>query len=254
MGRQKSVVQLTGSIGNLTFYKTKDGFLARQRGDGISRARMNSDPKFARTLENMSEFGRANQAARLVRIALRDQVVTKSDRFMSRRLSSAMMEVLKSDPTNGRGSRQVHVGDLEKLVRFEFNENGKVFSSFYAPFTTAIDRATGAFSLDVPAFAPAKRIVRPEGATHFRIRIGATSLDFDDNSYLTATAVTPEIDVRAQEQEAIQLSTQLFPNLETQLMLTVAIEFAQVVNGTMYELSHGNFNGVAVVEIDQILR
>ena len=226
--------------------------MARQRGEGITKARMNSDPKFARTLENLSEFGRANRAAKLIRTALRDQVVRKSDKFMSRRLSSALMQVLKSDPTNGRGSRMVEGGDISKLVPFEFNESGKVFASFKVPFTTSIDRASGAFSVDIPAFSPENRVVRPEGATHFRIRIGATSLDFEDNSWLTASAVTPEMEVRAQQQEAIQLSTQLPPELETQLMLTVAIEFAQVVNGTTYELADGSFNGVAIVHVDQV--
>lgn len=213
---------------------------------------MNSDPKFARTLENLSEFGRANKAAKLIRTALRDQVVRKADRFMSRRLSTALMQVLKSDPTNDRGSRLVQGGDISKLVRFEFNENGKVFSSLYAPFTSSIDRASGVFSVEIPAFAPEKMIVRPEGATHFRIRIGATSLDFEDNSYLTASAVTPEIDVRAQQQDAIQLSTQLPPDLDTQLMLTVAIEYVQMVNGSLYELSDGSFNGVAIVQVNQV--
>lgn len=107
MGRQQSVVQLTGSIGNLTFYKTKDGFLARKRGNGISKARMNSDPRFKRTLENLSEFGRANKASKLVRTALREVVVKKADKYMSRRLSSIIMEVLKSDPVNDRGSRTI---------------------------------------------------------------------------------------------------------------------------------------------------
>src|SRR5690606_29782346 len=154
MGRQQSIVQFTGSVGNLTFYKTKDGFLVRQKGGGISKSRLNSDPRFARTLENISEFGRANKAGKLLRTALRDTLVKRADTNMRRRLSRAMMDVIVSDTVNDRGQRLVQVGDLTILKGFEFNENGKVFSALYAPFTAAIDRASGTFTLDVPAFAP----------------------------------------------------------------------------------------------------
>lgn len=251
MGRQESVVQLTGSIGNLTFYKTKDGFLARQRGGGISKGRMNSDPKFARTLENLSEFGRANQAAKLLRTALRHLLVKKADRFMSRRLSSAMMEVLHSDPGNDRGSRVVQEGDLGKLKRFEFNQNGKVFSSFYVQFVASIDRATGVFTIDMPAFAPNTMVVRPEGATHFKLKIAATLVDFLNSNYLLNSTESAEIDVRATQQDAMLLTAQLPPALEGPLLLALCIDYFQLVNGKMYSLENGAFNGIAIVEVNQ---
>jgi hypothetical protein len=252
MARQQSVVQLTGSIGNLTFFKTKDGFYARQRGEGLTKDRMLSDSKFARILENQSEFGRTTQAGRLIRTALRDILVKRADRNMSRRLSKLISTVLHSDPANVRGSRVVQNGDLSLLNRFEFNENGRVFGAVFAPFTTAIDRAAGTLSLDMPAFSPEKKIVHPRGSTHFKLKIAGSSLDFENNTYLSNVVETPEIGVVALQQEAIQLTSQLLPNLTTALVLTLCIDYFQMVNGQLYPLENGAFNGIAIVDIDQV--
>ena len=32
MARQKGIIKLKGTIGDITFYKTKDGYLAREKG------------------------------------------------------------------------------------------------------------------------------------------------------------------------------------------------------------------------------
>lgn len=39
----------------MSFYKTKDGYFAREKG-GVSRSRVMNDPKFARIRENIREF------------------------------------------------------------------------------------------------------------------------------------------------------------------------------------------------------
>ena len=36
MARQKGIIKLKGKIGDLSFYKTKDGYLAREKG-GIDK-------------------------------------------------------------------------------------------------------------------------------------------------------------------------------------------------------------------------
>jgi len=48
MARQKSILKLQGTIGGISFYKTKDGFLAREKG-GVDASRIANDPGFART-------------------------------------------------------------------------------------------------------------------------------------------------------------------------------------------------------------
>ena len=55
MARQSSIIKLKGTIGGVTFYKSKDGYLAREKG-GVDASRIKNDPAFQRTRENGSEF------------------------------------------------------------------------------------------------------------------------------------------------------------------------------------------------------
>lgn len=64
MARQKGIIKLKGTIGDITFYKSQDGYLTREKG-GVEASRIASDPAFQRTRENGAEFGRAGKAGRL---------------------------------------------------------------------------------------------------------------------------------------------------------------------------------------------
>ena len=66
MARQKGLIKLKGTMGDITFYRTADGYMAREKG-GISAERMRTDPAFQRTRENMAEFGRAGKAGKVLR-------------------------------------------------------------------------------------------------------------------------------------------------------------------------------------------
>ena len=48
MARQSGIIKLEGKIGDLSFYKTRDGFLAREKG-GVEADRIKNDPAFALT-------------------------------------------------------------------------------------------------------------------------------------------------------------------------------------------------------------
>lgn len=70
MAQQKGIIPLKGTIGNITFYKSKDGFLAREKGS-LDATRIANDPAFQRTRENGAEFGRAGKAGKVLRTAFR---------------------------------------------------------------------------------------------------------------------------------------------------------------------------------------
>src|SRR5665647_1515972 len=101
MARQKGIIKLKGTIGDITFYKTKDGHLAREKG-GIDASRIKNDPAFQRTRENGSEFGRAGKAGKILRTALRSLLLNSADGRMVSRLTQKMVEVIQADVTNLR--------------------------------------------------------------------------------------------------------------------------------------------------------
>src|SRR5215831_4181203 len=125
MAKQKGIIKLKGTIGDITFYKTQDGHLAREKG-GIDADRIKNDPAFQRTRENGSEFGRAGKAGKVMRTALRTMLLNSADGRMVSRLTQQMMKVIQADTTSERGQRNVIDGEALLLNGFEFNINGKL--------------------------------------------------------------------------------------------------------------------------------
>jgi hypothetical protein len=130
MARQKGVIKLQGQMGGISFYKSQqDGFLAREKG-GFDASRIRNDPSFVRTRENGAEFGRAGAAGKLLRTAMRALLLNVADSRMTSRLTAEMVKVIQADATNTRGLRNVIDGEAELLIGFEFNDNGKLSSTF----------------------------------------------------------------------------------------------------------------------------
>ncbi len=142
MAKQKGIIKLDGTIGGITFYKSQDGYLAREKG-GVPADRIANDPNFQRTRENGAEFGRAGKAGKLLRNSIRAMLQNASDSRMVSRLTQKMVEVIQEDATNPRGQRNVIDGEAELLEGFEFNISGKLGTTLYAPYTSTIDRVAG---------------------------------------------------------------------------------------------------------------
>ena len=98
MAQQKGIIKLDGTIGGITFYKSQDGYLAREKG-GVSADRIANDPNFQRTRENGAEFGAAGKAGKLLRTAFRNILQNSADNRMVGRLTSEMVKVIQADLT-----------------------------------------------------------------------------------------------------------------------------------------------------------
>ena len=201
MARQKGIIKLKGTIGDITFYKTQDGHLAREKG-GIDASRIASDPAFQRTRENGAEFGRAGTAGKILRTALRALLLNSADSRMVSRLTQRMVKVIQADAVNERGLRNVIDGEAELLAGFEFNIRGKLGTSLYAPFVGTIDRVTGEISVALAPFVPANMIAAPTGTTHFKIISAGAEIDFEAKKATVeydANKITPDILVQTVE-------------------------------------------------------
>ena len=189
MARQKGIIKLKGTIGDITFYKTQDGHLAREKG-GIDASRIKNDPAFQRTRENGSEFGRAGTAGKILRTALRALLLNSADGRMVSRLTQQMVKVIQADVNSDRGLRNVIDGEAELLTGFEFNIRGKLGTSLFAPFVASIDRVTGQIKVTVPSFIPINMIAAPSGTTHFKIISAGAEIDFEAETFVVENSET----------------------------------------------------------------
>jgi len=248
MAQQKGIIPLKGTLGNITFYKSKDGFMAREKG-GLDATRIANDPAFQRTRENGAEFGRAGKAGKYLRTALRSLLQNVSDSRMIARLTKEMMRVIKADEINPRGFRNVIDGEAEFLKGFEFNVNSKLGTTLFAPFIGTVNRVTGELSIGIPSFVPINMIAAPSGTTHFKIVSAGAEIDFESGNYTADSKTSALIPWDASGTAVISLVNNVSANSTKPLFLILGIEFYQEVNGSMYSLKNGAFNALALVEV-----
>ncbi|KAA2239108.1 hypothetical protein F0L74_23135 [Chitinophaga agrisoli] len=248
MAKQTGILPLEGTIGNVTFYKTKAGYLARQKG-GVDGRRIATDPAFQRTRENGSEFGRAGKASKLLRTAFRALLLTASDSYLASRLTAAMVKVIRADATNVRGQRNVIDGEAELLSGFEFNPAGRLGGTLYAPFTPAINRVSGALTVFIPPFIPVNMLAAPAGATHFKIVAAGAEVNFEADQFVYGAAASEQLEINATATAELNLSIEVTPNSTNPLFVVLGIEFYQQVNGSLYSLKNGAYNALAIVMV-----
>ena len=249
MARQKGIFKIKGTIGDVTFYKSGDGYLVREKG-GIDANRIASDPAFQCTRENGSEFGRAGKAGKLLRTAFRPLLLNSADHRMVSRLTQSMMKVIQADATSPRGLRNVIDGEAELLLSFEFNIRGKLGTTLFAPFVPTIDRVTGELKIDIASFIPTNMVVAPSGTTHYKILSGGAEIDFENETYVVNTSETAILPWNATATSVISQTNMVTPNSTKPLFSVLGIEFYQEVNGQMYSLKNGAYNPLSIVKVD----
>lgn len=248
MAKQSGIIKLEGTIGDITFYKSQDGLLARAKG-GVSSDRIQNDPAFQRTRENGEEFGRAGSAGKLLRMAFRTYLQNASDSKMVSRLTKEMVAVIQADTTSTRGQRNVLDGELEMLEGFDFNLNGKLSTTIYTAYQATINRATGLLQVNVPSFSPANVIAAPEGATHFKLISAGSAIDFEAGIFESVSSESAEIAINQTPIPSVSLDNQLTANATSPLFLVLGIVFLQEVNGVRYPLKNGRYNALSIVRV-----
>ncbi len=248
MARQKGIIKLKGTVGGITFYKTQDGHLAREKG-GVDAKRIKNDPAFQRTRENGSEFGRAGNAGKVLRTSIRSLLLNSADSRMVSRLTQRMIKVIQADATSIRGERNVIDGEAILLEGFEFNIRGKIGTSLFAPYTPTIDRVTGQIKVVIPPFIPSNMIAAPSGTTHFKIISAGAEVDFTAETFVSLNSTSAILPWSLLPTVAITQTNTVTPASTKPLFLVLGIEFFQQVNGTIYPLKNGAFNPLAIAKV-----
>jgi hypothetical protein len=169
---------------------------------------------------------------------------------MVSRLTQEMVKVIQEDVTNTRGQRNVIDGEAVLLEGFEFNKNGKLGTTVYAPFTGTIDRVAGTLTASIPAFIPLNMIAAPGGTTHFKIVSAGAEVDFENETFVVDNQATAVLPWDAAPTAVINLVNAVTPASTHPLFLVLGIEFYQQVNADMYPLKNGAFNALALVKVN----
>ncbi len=251
MARQTGIIKISGRLDDLSFYQgpgrngRRENFV-RTKG-GVDADTIASSPNFARTRENMEEFGRAANNGKLVRIALNGPLQGINNSRLASQLTQRMRRIISQDDVNARGKREVLPANIGDMLEFDFNKRVKLSNTFFKKATIQANAAD--VQMSIPEFIPITDIVTPQGATHGKFKFAAVVLDFPAEAFTVEVAESPEFLVAAAQPQAAQVyNLPIAAGSEGRAVLgTMSIEFFQEVNGVMYLLKNGSYNPMDVV-------
>jgi len=252
MAQQDGIIKLNGKIGDLSFFKTKDGYQARSKG-GVSAERIKTDPGFQRTRENNAEFSEVCSASKKIRDVLRGMILLTHDPKMATRLTGRVYKMMRADTENIRGERKVKPASFKVLKDFNFNETAPLNNTLFVTPAFSIDRVSGIVSLEIPAVIADVHLAKPKGATHYRITAGAALISLDEEVETSVLLMeSSPYQLITKESLAETLTSNLPPNAVNPIGLVIGIGFYQEVNGLYYTLNNGAYNALCLVAVDTI--
>lgn len=249
MARQSGILKIKGTIGGMTFYKSQDGNLVREKG-GVDASKIANDPAFARTRENGSEFGSAASAGKLLRDAVRTLMLLAADNRVTSRVTKVMTVIKNFDTASARGDRNVAAGLADpaaqaELKNFNFNISALLSSVLYKPF--AVNTATGVITIN--NLIPMNDLSFPNGATHIAIRGAWTKIDFDANTSEIEYTNVVNLPIDGASSNVVLTPAAVPAGAGGISLFLLGIEFFQDVNGVQYTLKNGAYNTLAIVEV-----
>jgi len=249
MGKQMGIIPLKGTIDNLTFYVSPDGFLFRRKRI-VSRETFQTHPSFAVQRRNSGEFGIAAKAGKLLTDSISAAMKLVKDRKATCRLLSVLLAAARKDMINAHGKRNAVDGDMHLLKGFEFNANASLGNAFSEKFKTGIDRSGGEMKIRIPAFVPNEKLSGPNDATHYRLISAAIELDLSNYKYLAREFLGELNPIDEVQTATVDIVHYLTPNSSIPILLVLGVVFYMVVNGETLPVGGVSANALSIVAVD----
>ncbi|MFC3197859.1 hypothetical protein ACFOET_09565 [Parapedobacter deserti] len=253
MAIQKGSIILEGQIGNLSFYRSNGKPQVRQHS-GVSKDRITKDPRFARTRENNLEFGRASNAAKLIRVAVRRSLGDRYELFkdpgMVNRLSTRMGAIIRADVEHERGNRIVQVGNLGMLSGFGFTSTAALKDVLLVPPRYVCQWDKGIVELALPGLRPDAAMAAPRDAVLCSFHV--TALSFNESyEWLPIAAQHHELlslDYRGMPPQSFSLELPGAPS--DALIICFGISFYKTIGGYPVPIIESGRNVLEVIGVE----
>lgn len=150
MAKYKSLLELSGSIGDLVFYHLNGVPVVRKKS-GFNKDAYQNNPNYRKVRENSSEFGHCSKAGKLIRKELESYMGDCGDKYLYQKFAKVMTQIKDMDDVSERGKRRIENGlkkpeSLQLLSAFTFgtfeNINDHVLSEegFFTKTITLKDK------------------------------------------------------------------------------------------------------------------
>ncbi len=249
MARQSGIIKFEGSVGDLTFVKTKNGYFVRKKSS-IPKSRIMTDPNFLRTRENIAEFGNVAKAGGVLRKSLRSAASDVQDGNASNRMFAVLTGVKNLDTTHDRGLRTVAAGIADvsgqaKLNGFDFNAGAPLDSILLKDFTLNTDDGI----LTITGLKPSTDLLKPLAAHKAGFNLFWTKVDFAHGISNTVQA-TESIVTLDDSAHTVTLTVSAPPSGTGINVFALRLVYYQTLNGENYifnDEAHSSAKIIAVV-------
>tara|TARA_R100001460_G_scaffold25967_4_gene52289 strand:+ start:3457 stop:4242 length:786 start_codon:yes stop_codon:yes gene_type:complete len=248
MAKQTGSIKLKGTIGDINYYKSKNGgHLARAAGGGFQKGAMHKE-SMARTMENATEFGRCSTTKRVFKNALAPFLCVRKDGELHGRMVQLFTKLKDLDAVNSRGNRSVGRGietpKGKQLLRdFAFTPSCSTTEVLACSLNYEFNTRT----LSVTNF-DIKNVGFPAGATHIALTVGLLHFDFDTLEFSLQNS-TPLYMNKQYSATSFEMNTDL-PEVGGLAVAVLGMKFYQEVQGTYYLFKDANAVGVEVLGVE----
>jgi hypothetical protein len=226
MAKQKGLITLTGTLGGINFFVSRNKGLARRAGGGFTSKAIKTKPSMQRVRENASEFGHCSKVKKHYLRAFLPFFTNYKDSTLHSRMMTLFTTLKDLDGTSVRGERRV-VNGLEtvkgqRLLRqFEFTPKHPFIS--YLHGRSQYDAATQ--TITVNDFLASHKDA-PKTATHMGVMMGVLDFDF----------TTLKSDLRLSSTHYIPLNTSAYFSLQPDVVLPIEHYGVVILGARYYEI------------------
>jgi hypothetical protein len=171
MAIQTGAIKYRGSFKSIRNYVNlhDPNTYAGEKG-GANRDLIMNNPAFARTRENMCEFGGCGVAVKAIRRGLLSLLPEQTDKLFTSRLMQMVKAINRNDPDGVRGKRAIiFTNDRPLLGTMVFNKLEDIADTLQDQFVWEHPITRASAKLTLTDFT-IKKVLIPAGATHYRVQ------------------------------------------------------------------------------------
>jgi hypothetical protein len=245
MATQLGLIKMKGTLDNLTYMQTMDGYIVKRK-TSISRNRLKYSEAYAPTRMENNEFKVAARASKLLRQSILTLWENENFGRIQSRLTKLFRRILDTDNVNERGYHKISNGETGFLNGFEFNSASELKQVIHAAWQTEINRTAGEINIRIPSFVPIVKVSAVPYATHFQLFSSGVEIDFEKDSYRSDFSDSPILPLNNEEIEPILLKNIVGAGTENILLALLGIRFYQAVNGNYYLIRNKKFSSLTI--------
>lgn len=245
---KKGLIQIQGSLGDLTFYELNGKLIVRTKGGGFNTEAIKKNESMAPTREYASEFGVCSRLKRSYQQSLSWFYRNHKDVTLHGRMMSMLLTIKKLDPVSARGKRVVHQG-------LQTSEGRALFEDFvYTPecrigemLHTSLQMDWESLKLQVKTKSP-ERIFYPKGATHLELQLVVIVFDFEENIHQVQAAEPLRI-ARGQFPQTLEMGISALPEGKGTPLAFLGLRYYEISGEQAYDYRDKNCVGLELVGV-----